>query len=77
MRSDEHKDTAQVENFVAQRYIENPYLINGEEQNTYAAIVNVSELFLIIITFSCFFFFSPHRQKIWPEGLCAGHICVY
>ncbi|CAG07565.1 unnamed protein product, partial [Tetraodon nigroviridis] len=27
-RLDEQKDTAQVENFVAQRYIENPYLIN-------------------------------------------------
>lgn len=63
MRSDEHKDTAQVENFVAQRYIENPYLINGEEQNTYAAMVNVSELFLIIITFSCFFFSPPTGRK--------------
>lgn len=45
MRSDEHKDTAQVENFVAQRYVENPYLINGDEQNTFAGFVNVSELF--------------------------------
>lgn len=29
IRSEEQKDEAQVESHVAQRYIENPYLING------------------------------------------------
>lgn len=31
-RTDEEKDTVQVENFVAQYYIENPYLINGDQR---------------------------------------------
>ena len=30
-RSGEPKDAAQVESYVAQRYIENPYLINGNK----------------------------------------------
>lgn len=32
-RSEEQKDAAQVESYVAQRYIENPYLINGDKLN--------------------------------------------
>lgn len=32
-RSEEQKDAAQVESYVAQRYIENPCLINGDKLN--------------------------------------------
>lgn len=40
-RSEEQKDAAQVESYVAQRYIENPYLINGIKLNEkYTFIIN-------------------------------------
>lgn len=34
IQPDEEKDSTQVENFVAQCYIESPYLINGEQHNS-------------------------------------------
>lgn len=74
-RPDEQKDAAQVETFVAQRYIENPYLINGDEH-----ICRIWKRILDLRPHDCNFFMlfvARHRQKIWPEGLRAGHICMY
>lgn len=49
-RSEEQKDAAQVESYVAQRYIENPYLINGDKLNEeYTFIVVNYQMCLEII----------------------------
>lgn len=49
-RSEEQKDAAQVESYVAQRYIENPYLVNGDKLNEeYTFIVVNYQMCLEII----------------------------
>lgn len=57
-RSEEHKDAGQVESYVAQRYIENPYLINGKSPKLQCIVCALGVIFLLFA-----FLFLPTGRK--------------